>query len=143
MRPFLLSILFFLATSATQAFASDVKIPRTTIAAFNSAFGNVSNIEWAVVDNMYRAAFTIEGEQKVAFFTMADGKLVATCHYLTVSALPKALKRNLSKHTANAVVTDLFEIQDEIGSTYYLTVMKENKKVILKSDTDKWNVHIK
>ena len=133
----------FLLLAFTKSFAADVNVSPSVLRTFQTSFSNATAVQWSVVDNVYRADFTIDGEKTIAFFNIADGSLVATSCYITVQDLPRVLQRSLKTHTSSAAVMEVFEVQGNESLDYYVTIRQADKTTILKSGSTEWIVYKK
>src|SRR6476646_7517282 len=95
MKTIFLFAALFCVSAVNKTFANDVKISPVVMQTFKTSFSNATNVQWSVVNHLYRATFTLDDEQTIAFFSIEDGSLVASCHYLTISELPRTLQRSL------------------------------------------------
>jgi hypothetical protein len=143
MKSLLLAGALFLAALTTQSFANDVKVTHAVMQSFKSTFTNASNVQWSVVERMYKAEFIVDGEKTAAFFDIEDGSLVATARYITINDLPRALRSSLKSQAASAVISEIFEVQSDEGIDYFATLLQDGKTVVLKSAATKWSVYKK
>lgn len=130
------------ASATNKTFATDVNVTPAVMQAFKSEFYNAANVQWSVVDHLYKAVFEKDGDEISAFFN-PDGSLVASCRYLTLSDLPRAMQRTLKASAVSYAVTEIFEVQNDAGADYYATVKKGNETLILKAGDAKWIVYKK
>jgi hypothetical protein len=133
----------FMLLALTKSFAADITITPSVKRTFQTAFRNASEVKWSIVENVYRADFSIDGEKTIAFFNMEDGALVATSRYMSVQDLSRVLQRSLKKATASATILEVFEVQGNESIDYYVTIKQEGKTVILKSNTTDWKIYKK
>ncbi len=140
MKCVILAVALMLSALTTRTFAADVKVTPTTLFTFQVNFSDATNVQWTAVDNLYRADFTINGEQTIAYFSKADGTLVVTCRYLTVAELPRELQRSLKTKMVDATLIELYQIQNNDTVDYYATIVQADKLTIWKSANGKWDV---
>jgi hypothetical protein len=133
----------FLLLAFTKSFAADVNVAPSVMRSFQTSFYNASDVQWTIVDNVYRADFTIDGEKTIAFFSMADGALVATSRYITVQDLSRTLQRSLKPHISSATVMEVFEVQGNESMDYYVTIRQGDKTTVLKSVSTQWEIYKK
>lgn len=139
MKSMILAAAFMLA-AFTQTFAADVAVKPTVLRSFQTSFNGASDIQWSIIENVYRADFVVDGEKTIAFFNMEDGALIATSRYITIKELPGVLRSSLKAQTAEATITEIFEVQSNGSIDYYVTVRDGAKSTILKSAITKWSV---
>lgn len=142
MRVLLLAGALLLA-AITNTFANDVNATHAVRQSFVQNFPEAADVQWSMVEQLYRADFTVDGEKRSAFFSANDGTLVATSRYMTAAQLPRTLQNNLKSYTASFTLTEVFEVQNDDGANYYATVQKAGETLILKSAGKKWDVYKK
>jgi hypothetical protein len=144
MKSLFLAAALFIAAITTQSFARDIiNVTPKTLATFTSTFGKVTDVQWTIDGHMYRADFVKGNEKTIAFFTIADGELVVTCQYLSVSELPEGLQHSLKAQTADATLKEIFVVNKDENKDYFATIEKDGKKTVLKSGIKNWTVYIK
>ena len=143
MKSILLAAALMLAAITTKALANDVKVNPVVLRTFETTFGKTSNVQWSVVEHLYRADFTQDGENVIAFFSADDGSYVASGRYITTAELPRVLRSGLKAHTDGAVLSELFEVQNDEGTTFYATIQNGQKTTVLKSGANKWGIYKK
>jgi len=140
MKSLFLTVALFLATFTANVFAREVPVTLPTLTTFKASFSDATDVQWTISDHMYRADFWVEGEKKIAFFNINDGSLIVTCHYISVTELPKSLQSSLKVHTANATLKELFVIEENDTKDYYATIEQDGQRSIFKSALKKWEV---
>ncbi len=100
--------------------------------ALQSTFTDAKNVNWTEVNNLYKAEFVSGGQTLTAYFN-ADGKLVASARDIAVSQLPILLQTDLRNNYVNYNVANLFEVDNESGISYYVTIGNAGKTMQLKS----------
>ena len=132
-----------LVFTISSAFASDVTVTKQVLKSFNSNFSNAMDITWTETDTYYKAAFTLNDQKVFAFFTL-DGEYLGLTRYISSLQLPLNLHSNLKKHYSQKWITDLFEVANDEGTTYYITVEDADTKLVLKSTPgSEWHVYKK
>lgn len=130
------------ASATNKTFATGVNVTPAVMQTFKSEFLNAANVQWSVVDHLYKAVFEQDGDEISAFFN-PDGSLVASCRYLAMPDLPRAVQRSLKASAGSFAITEIFEVQNDDGADYYATVKKGSEERILKAADNKWNVYKK
>lgn len=102
---------------------------------FSKTFTTATEVDWSVINNMYKAQFTLNGQVVTAFYE-ANGTMVAVTRNMTSNQLPVTLQVELKKDYENFWITGLFELSDESGTDYYVTLESADETVILKSVSD-------
>ena len=121
-----------LVFTISGAFASDVTVTKEVLKSFNNNFSNATDITWTIGDGYYKAAFTLN-EQKVFAFFNSEGEYLGLARYINTLQLPVYQHSSLKKHYGQKWVTDLFEMANDEGTTYYITLEDANTKLVLKS----------
>ena len=130
------------ASATNKTFATGVNVTPAVMQTFKSEFQNAANVQWSVVDHLYKAVFEQDGDEISAFFN-PDGSLVVSCRYLAMSDLPRTMQRSLKASAGSSNITEIFEVQNDEGADYYATVKKDSQVTILKAAAKKWNVYKK
>lgn len=131
------------ASFTGKAVAADVHVTPVVLQSFQQTFLNATGVQWSLVDRLYKADFSVDGEMMTAFFSTDDGTLVAYSRYLTIPKLPLVLQRTLKMHITSGTLIGLFEVQSDNSLDYYATVQKQDGTVILKAASKNWSVYKK
>lgn len=137
-----LTALFSLVNTRAHA-ADDVKVSAAVIASFNTAFKNASEVKWNTAGDYYKADFAINGQYVNAYYD-ATATLVAVTRNITSFQLPITLQAKLKAGYEAYWISDLFELSDDNGISYYVTVENTDGKITLKSSgANDWSVYKK
>ena len=141
-RILLLSIVLVSLTAST--FAADAPaISKNVISSFNKQFSNAHDIQWENQADFIKARFTMNEIVLFAYFNR-NGDLLAVSRFINPNQLPLALLSSLKKQYMDYWVSDLFEIQTESGTSYYITIENADQKQVLKSEgISSWMVYQK
>jgi hypothetical protein len=131
-------IMLAIAISSLTAFAGEENVSSTVLNAFNKEFAGAKDVQWTSADNYYKAAFVFNGQNVTAFYQL-DGELIAMTRNISSLELPISLQTNLKNNYSKYWISDLFEISNNEGTSYYITLENANSKIVLKSDSNKWN----
>jgi hypothetical protein len=115
-----------------SSFAGEVKVSSKVLDAFQTEFAAATDVTWSEGNNFYKAAFLFNGQHVSAFYNM-EGELIGTTRYISSLDLPIGLQANLKKSYANYWISDLFEVSNSEGISYYITVENADNKIVLKS----------
>ncbi len=129
----LLTVLSSMFTTAT--FAADGKVSPEVLESFNSTFANAKEVDWTVSDKFYKAHFALDGQYVTAFYNI-DGEMMAITRNISSRQLPLTLQTSLKKDYNNYWITDLFEVANNEGTSYYITLETADAKVVLKSNNN-------
>ena len=132
-------IMLAIAISSLTAFAGEENVSSTVLNSFNKQFTGAKEVQWTTTNDYYKAAFVYNG-QNVNVFYQLDGGLIAMTRNISSLELPISLQTNLKNNYSKYWISDLFEVSNNEGTSYYITIENAETKIILKSnDTGKWH----
>lgn len=99
---------------------------------FKSSFTTASEVKWSFTDNLYKAEFFFNEQYASAFYDV-DGNLVAVGRNVSSFQLPITLQAALKNDFKEYWLSDLFELTDNSGTTYYATIENADTKTVLRS----------
>ena len=140
MKQIVIALCIITLSSFNSLFANSV--PGPVEHSFESVFGRNTDVAWSESNGLYKASFTIGSERVIQFYN-SDGDEVAVAQYLGIAKLPAALQADLKNYTAEYTVTELFEISDELGSSYYVTLTGKEKSIVMRSAGNSWKPYSK
>jgi hypothetical protein len=121
------------ALSTLCAFAAgEETVSSKVLTAFESDFVGAKEVAWTSSRDYYRADFIFNGQHVNAFYG-TEGGLMAMTRYISSLDLPLSLQANLKKDYSNYWISDLFEVSNGEGTSYYITLENADSKVIMKS----------
>ena len=129
MKKMIIAAAMFVSLSA---FANDEKVSPKVLNAFNTEFTTAQEVEWTTTNEYYRASFDMNGAKVFAFYNM-DGELMGLTRNISSSQLPVNLQASLKKNYSGYWISDLFEVANNNGNSYYVTLENGEKKVVLNS----------
>jgi hypothetical protein len=153
MKP-LFIILAILATaltnvsSANSTFTSnpnpvEPKVAPIVLKSFENTFSAAQEVDWTVASNFYKVEFAMSGQYITAFYGI-DGSLMGVTRNISSLQLPITLQADLKKDYSEYWITDLFEVANEEGTSYYITIENSETKIILKgSASTNWSTYQK
>lgn len=143
MKPLLL-VLTLLAVAFTQpTFATERDVTPSVLKSFQSTFNTAKDVEWIVSDNLFKARFELNCQVVMAYYS-TDGALLAITRNITSHQLPLALQTSLKKGHEGHWISELFEMNNTEGTSYFVTLENAEGKVVLKSSAGNgWNVFSK
>lgn len=112
--------------------------------AFNKTFKEATNVHWCIVNgDVYRAQFNYNNQLLYAFYN-GDGEQICIGEIIELHQLPPMLQNAFSQKNMQGKIIDVFEVSDEYGFNYYVTIETETKRIILQSaGTSKWKIYQK
>lgn len=114
------------------AFAGKDEVSPKVLNAFKKEFSAAEEVKWTAAAGYYEAKFVFNGNHVFAFYN-TEGELLGLTRYISSIDLPMNLQKNLKKNYPAYWITDLFEIANKNGTSYYITLENANTKVILRS----------
>lgn len=142
MKKLLIVFTIFSSIYSTNSFAQD-KTPTIVSKSFQTSFSNAKEVNWSEVNDLYKAAFISDGQTIFAYFD-AEGNLVASARDISLLQLPLSLQTNLRKNYQDYNATNSFEVSNEEGTTYYVTIESNSSKLQLKSTSfGEWDTYKK
>jgi hypothetical protein len=138
MKKGIMALVIMLTMGSISAFAGDEIVNEKVLNAFKQDFSNVMEVRWTECADYYKAEFAFNNQQLSAFYN-TSGELIGISRYLTSTDLPLNLLINLKKDYLQYWITDLFEVGNKDGTSYYITLEDADTKIMLKaSDGYNW-----
>lgn len=132
-----------IAICSITAFSREVKVNNVVLNAFNSEFAGAKEVSWTAGNGFFKASF-VYNEQHVTAFYSVTGDMLGLARNISSLELPLNLQASLKKDYADRWITELFELSNEEGTHYYITLEQADSKVTLKSTNgSKWSVYKK
>lgn len=136
-----LTIIFSLLN--LSSYANDVKVTPTVLQSFNKSFSTATEVNWTITDNYYKAQFHINGQYIAAYYDQ-EGHRIALTRNITTSQLPISLQVSFKNDYPESWISDLFEMSNDNGTFYFITLENADNKIILKSDLEStWTTYKK
>ena len=129
-------IAFMVITIASSAFAGDNTLGFKGADAFKKSFPQASEVSYTVKKDFTEVNFTWHGLKLQAFFDR-QGNYIALSRDISVKDLPLSYVININKQYKDFEITEAIEFDhSENGLSYYVTVVKEDRKYVLNVATD-------
>ena len=139
----MITLALIVAVVTMSAFAGKENVSPKVLNAFKNDFNSVKSVEWTTGNDYYRAAFTFNGKHVFAFYS-TDGEMLGISCYITSLDLPLILQNDLKKNYSDYWITDLFEVANNNGTSYYITLENADTKLMLKTiDSNIWTKYKK
>lgn len=143
MKLFFLACTFAAASFTNRSFASDGSaITPQVLHSFETTFTGAKNADWTVTEHLFKVQFALN-EQYITAFYNADGSMAALTRNISPVQMPVSLQTSLKKDYKGYWVAELFELSNEDGIQYYVTLEDADNKVILRSSAATWNLYQK
>ncbi len=128
-------------TVAASAFAGDEKIDQRVAKAFQKEFSAAQDAKWSVNKNVYQVTFRYYDRTISAFYDK-KGYLLGVSRYMLSTELPYYLQKELKEYYNNYWVVGLFELSNENGTSYHVTLKNAEETVILSSTKENtWELY--
>lgn len=132
-----------IALGSFAAFANETNVNTEVLKAFNSQFTDATAVNWTSGAGFYKASF-VYNEQHVTAFYSLNGDMLGMARNISSLDLPMNLQTSLKKDYAGRWISELFELSNEEGTSYYITLEQADTQLILKSTNgSKWSVYKK
>ena len=139
-------IVFVLGLVVTMGVCSaypSERVSRKVLASFKTEFANALNVEWETGNNYFRAAFTMN-EQRIFAYYNVDGDLLSIARYISSIQLPVNLFTDLKNDYSKYWISDLFEVSNNEGLHYYVTLETADTKLVMHSSNGgSWSTYSK
>jgi len=132
MKRILTILTVVLSISLSSFAAGDEKVSPLVLKSFNSSFKDATEVEWKAKENFYQAQFAMNGQYITAYYD-CDGKMMAMTRNISTTQLPIGLQTALRNESGSYWISDLFEVSNEDGTSYYVTLENADTKLVLKS----------
>lgn len=136
----LLIAVTLLAGTFTKSFATGTPVVEPTVLkSFQSTFASATEVAWSTTaQGLYKAVFFLNGQAITAYYN-EDGTMQALTRHISVNSLPMLLQTALKNAHKEKWISDVFEVTNDNGLQYYVTLEDANTKVILKSAFNTWS----
>lgn len=141
MKPLFIILTIISAFFGSSANANDeINVAPLVQQSFQRSFAQAKDIHWTVRKDYYKVDFELSGQYVTAFYN-TDGKFIAATRNISSTQLPVVLQADLKKGRSDFWITELFELSNDEGVSYFLTLENADAKIILQSSGTEWNVY--
>lgn len=134
-KTFITSLLAIIIT--VSSFANPISDAQTN---FNKQFKQATNVSWSKVGDREKVCFTLDGRAVCAYYN-ADGKLYSITRSLLSTELPLVLSAELKESYKDFWISNVTEVANDDGTTYYATLENADYEIVLKStNISDWSV---
>jgi hypothetical protein len=139
MKRILFTMTLMLSLISMSSFANDnsEKVNGAVLASFKSNFRNATEVSWSVSQQYVKASFALNGQYVTAFYDNG-GELIALTRHISSTQLPITLQAGLRKQYGDYWISELFEVANEEGTSYYVTLETADTRLVLKSEGTDW-----
>ena len=123
-------------TIASSAFAGDNTLDFKVADAFSKSFPQASEVSYTVKKDFTEVNFTWHSLKLQAFFDR-QGNYIATSREIAAKDMPLSYVININKEYKDFDITEAIEFDHaENGLSYYITIVKDDRKYVLNVATD-------
>ena len=133
MKKIMTMLVMVFTLSTTYAFTGEEAINKQALSSFKSEFAYATDAKWTLGNNYFKVSFTMNQQQLFAFYDL-KGEFMAVTRYISTFQLPINLQTELKKDYSEFWVSDLFEMADKTGTSYFITVENADTKIVLQSN---------
>ena len=128
MKKIILAAILVVSLAATS-FAAPLSFKLNSV--FKKAYPAAVNVSWKTNESFTTISFTVNKQHMQAFYNN-DGQLLATSRPVELSNLPMAAIQRIHERYNGYTATEAIEFNHaEEGASYYISLQKEGKKVVL------------
>ena len=138
MKRLLVILTIALSLVSLSSFANGEDVSPRAVKSFNKSFKNATEVKWTVTDNYFKADFALNGQYVSAFYN-EDGGMIALTRNLSSLQLPIALQADLKSNYNCYWISNVLEVANEEGTSYYITLETADEQLTLKSSGDSWS----
>lgn len=138
MKPLLIALTVLASFFAQPSFANTPDVNPSVVKSFHATFAAATDVEWTAGDHMYKARFVLNTQVVTAYYN-PDGQLLGVTRNITSHQLPLSLQTTLKKGAEGAWISQLFELNNDEGTTYFVTLETADSKTVLKSAGQSWS----
>jgi hypothetical protein len=136
------AVLLLASTSFSFANPTD-EVNGNVKTSFKKDFGNADGVKWENQKGFLIATFSLNGKITCAYYSKS-GDLIAVTRNILSTQLPIRQLLSLEKNYKGYWITDLFEIDANEETSYFISLENADYKLVLKSDVvDGWNEYKK
>lgn len=136
MKKITLVLGLMLATGISSTYANEEKVTSVVLKSFKNEFSAAKEVSWEEGIGYYKAVFNFNGQYLSAYFSM-DGELLSMDRNISLLQLPISLFIDLKNDYRDSWITDLFEVKNNEGTHYYVTLENADKVVMLSANNGK------
>lgn len=138
MKRLLVTLTIALSLVSLSSFANGEDVSPRAVKSFNKSFKNATEVKWTVTDSYFKADFALNGQYVSAFYN-EDGSMIALTRNLSSLQLPIALQADLKSNYDCYWISNVLEVANEEGTSYYITLETADEQLTLKSSGDSWS----
>ncbi|MGZ5287712.1 MAG: hypothetical protein ACXWB9_11025 [Flavisolibacter sp.] len=130
----------FLVSGSTPV--NENQVNPVVLESFHNSFKNAESVNWSENREFYKAEFLLNCQYVFAFYSK-NGSHIATTRNMLFTELPVMLQTSLKELQKGYWISELFELSNEEGTKYYITLENADNKLILRSNKADWDLYQK
>lgn len=141
MKKTILMLLALPVIMVSSTFANPVNgINDKAVSSFNQEFSLASNARWESKNDLSKVTFTLNNQVMFAYYG-GNGELIAVTRNISSVQLPINLLTRVKRDYQSSWISDLFEISNSAGTSYYITLEDGDFTTVLSSlNGSNWEV---
>ena len=140
MRTFAILFMLIATMASKRSMANDgTAVTPEVLQSFQSRFAAAKEADWSVTADLYKVQFILNGQHITAFYK-SDGTVAALTRNIITEQLPLALQTTLKNEYKSYWVSALFELSNDEGTQYYVTLEDADTKLVFKSSASMWSL---
>jgi hypothetical protein len=140
-KKFLVWVLSLMITGTLSYANKTDGINRQVEGSFRKQFGGAREVKWENHKAFVKLTFQLNESVLFAYYSQ-NGDLLAVSRNILTNQLPLIQLLRLKKEYAEYWISDLFELDTDSESSYYITLENADSKLILRSNcTDGWDLY--
>jgi len=142
MKKSILILALVLVGISSFSFAADIPgINNQVQTRFNREFVNAKDVKWESHKKFIKVSFQLNDMVLFAYY-LPNGDQLAVTRFISPNQLPIRLLTTLKKDHSGYWISDLFELNDNDGTEYYITIENDSQTKVLKSSADgEWSTY--
>ena len=136
MKKMMMLVAMVFTLSTMYAFTGEEAVSKQAVNNFKTEFKGATEANWTTGKNFYKVTFTLSDQKLYAYYNM-EGDFIAVSRYISSIQLPLTLQTGLKNDYSKYWISDLFEMADKQGTTYYVTLENADAKIVLQSTDGK------
>ncbi len=140
MKKILVVVGLLAVMGVSNAYPSE-KVSPKVLASFKTEFSNATDVQWETGSNYFRALFSLNEQRIFAYYNL-EGEMISIARYISSLQLPINLYSSLKNDYSKYWISDLFEVSNNEGLHYYVTLETADLKLTMRSSNGgAWSIY--
>jgi len=142
MKKIPLALALILTAGLSSGFANiPVDISKKAVAAFHADFHRAKEVNWKASPKYVQAQFNLDNKIMFAYYK-PDGSFICLIRNILTTELPSYLRNDFRKSYSSYWVSELFEVNGDQGTSYFIKLENGEGSVILNSENGgEWRIY--